>query len=93
VVSPINLRLTEGLHLLHTTSDLRDIQVQGNRIRIVLNGHPASQGEMAFSGPRAKDLMRVSLDSVPLDLRAHGDLRQVQYGHRGLDQQVDLELS
>lgn len=91
VLSPVNLKLTHGLNLLHTTSDVLSILVAPGRIQLKLMGDRDLMGELILEGGRVNNVAFVHIDGHSHNFGLmHSRLRiQYQHPHR---QMINFEI-
>lgn len=56
------MRVTEGIKILHSTSDILGINVKANQIEITLYGDRDLAGEIVFEGPGVKTITSATVD-------------------------------
>jgi len=66
VLSPINMKLSEGLSLLHCTSDVTGINVKGKSIELILSGDRDLFGELLLEGNQSGRISSVLLDGAAI---------------------------
>lgn len=81
VLTPVALKLTPQLQLLHLTSDLLHIESNNHQITLTLYGDPQLAGEILLENPT--DLMVTATSSVPLDITSFPNWRKtlIRYQH------------
>lgn len=62
ILSPVCMRVTEGIKILHSTSDILGINVKANQIEITLYGDRDLAGEIVFEGPGVKTITSATVD-------------------------------
>ena len=82
VLSPVCLEIAEGLKILHTTSDILDIEKQGDHIKFILQGNRDLVGEMVFEGNMIKKIKSASINGDPLSLMAKNNCIILNYQHK-----------
>ncbi len=66
VLTPVCLKVTEGLRILHCTSDILGIAEMNGQLEITLYGDRDLAGEIVFEGTNVK-----SIKSAAIDGRTH----------------------
>ncbi len=66
VLSPVCMKVTDGLKILHSTSDVLNIKYSDDQVEITLYGDRDLQGEIVFEGPGIKKINSATLDSEPV---------------------------
>ncbi len=75
VLSPVNLTIAPKLRMLHSTSDLLEINYHQNEILISIYGDRDLEGEMVFEGEAISDISQISFDEQKQDLfRSNGKI-------------------
>ena len=82
VLSPVCLEIAEGLKILHTTSDILDIEKQGDHMKFILQGNRDLVGEMVFEGNMIKKIKSASINGDPLSLMAKNNCIIINYQHK-----------
>jgi len=81
VLSPVCLEIIPGLSLLHTTSDVLNIQVSDRKIELTLYGHRDLSGELALEGPLAETIRTATTHTGPLKVQHTGTCCVIHYSH------------
>ena len=62
ILSPVCMKISDGLKILHSTSDVLDIVETENQLEITLYGNRDLAGEIVFEGPGVKNISAITLD-------------------------------
>jgi beta-galactosidase len=81
ILSPIGLKLSENLQLLHTTSDVLNIKKSGNEWSIQLYGHRNLLGELVLEGNGIQDISSVNSNEISTEFRLVENKLVVTYQH------------
>lgn len=81
VLSPIGLKINENIQLLHTTSDVLNIENSGNEISIQLYGHRDLMGELVLEGKGIENVSSVYSNEVSTAFKMIDDKVVVTYTH------------
>jgi hypothetical protein len=81
VLTPVGLKLADGLSILHSTSDILDISVQNDRIELTLFGDRDLMGELVLEGENADKIKAVSIDGKVLKMVKANDRVVLNYDH------------
>ncbi len=82
LLTPISLKLSNDLRLLHCTSDIINIVVQDKQIQITLYGDRDMFGEMVFEGSDCKNLAHVTIDGKSLNINRDIKRVAITYSHK-----------
>ena len=80
VLTPVCLEVTDGLQILHSTSDI--LGIAEDPLAITLFGDRDLAGEMVFEGPKAMALQSATLDGAPVPMIREEKRVLVTYAHR-----------
>ncbi len=67
ILTPVCLEVSEGLKILHSTSDILNIQKNSGQIEITLYGDRDLVGEIVFEGPEIAKISSATLDGEPAE--------------------------
>jgi len=82
VLSPVCMKVSAGLMILHSTSDILDVAETDNHIEITVYGDRDLAGEIVFEGPGLKKIISASLDGEEVKI-IHDEKRIVFiYSHK-----------
>ncbi len=82
LLSPVCLKITDDISILHTTSDILNIFISDNQIEISLFGHRDLAGEMVFEGKDVNKINTAAIDGEPLSIIRKGSRIAFVYPHR-----------
>ena len=84
VLSPLCLEISEGLRILHATSDILEVKIKDGSIEITLYGDRDLKGEMVLEGENVAQITSVALDGVTVKMVRDGDrvILDYHHGHR-----------
>jgi len=80
-LSPVGLKLSDGLQLLHTTSDLLGVEKTDWGWTLQLNGHRDLLGELALEGSGIEKITGFFLDDMPITYKMFEGKMVVNYSH------------
>ncbi len=80
-ISPVNIELTERIHLLHCSSDLLSIETKDNEVIIQLTGDLDMPGELVLEGIHKDRKTEVTLDGEELKGTNHNNRLIFNYNH------------
>ena len=89
LVLPFNMPLDAECTLNLTSSEVLDFEARDGRLRLSLQGHPETPGQMVLSLERP--IESISLDGQPVDWRVQGSLLKVCYTHNGQPQTLAVQ--
>jgi hypothetical protein len=81
-LTPICFDLTEGIKILHCTSDILGVERLDRQIRITLQGDRDLSGEIVFEGSNAIKVQSATIDGESIDLMAIKDCTVLNYSHK-----------
>lgn len=82
VLSPVCLKVAEGLKILHTTSDILDIEKQVDQMKFTLQGNRDLVGEIVFEGDLINKIKSASMNGDPLSLLTINNCIILNYQHK-----------
>lgn len=82
VLSPVCLPVTDGIKILHCTSDILHISATNNLFEIVLYADRDLPGEIVFEGPNIKSIISADLAGKAIDLQNDGKRIALNYKHK-----------
>ncbi len=84
IISPLNLEIEEGLHILHSTSDLLEIRKNDHLLEITLIGDRDLEGELVLDGENAGLIQsaRVEGETVSVDFDGKRVVCRYQHKHQ-----------
>jgi hypothetical protein len=81
VLTPVCLRVAEGLMILHSTSDILHVEEINGRLEITLYGDRDMAGEIVFEGFNVNRINSVTMDGKPVQLVHSGFRMVLNYSH------------
>jgi beta-galactosidase len=81
VLTPVGMELTEGITLLHSTSDILGREQAVNELIITLSGHRDMPGEMILEGPGTGRITSAELDGRAVEMHRSGGRSALSYSH------------
>lgn len=81
VLSPICMNLVKGISILHSTSDILEVDVAKNQVKLTLQGDRDLKGEMVFEGDNISQIKSVLIDDVSVSLHYASSRLTVNYNH------------
>jgi beta-galactosidase len=82
ILSPICLTVADGLQVLHTTSDILNIQKTDNELNITLFGDRDLAGEIVFEGAVIDKIISASIDGEAVKVEHDNKRIVVAYSHK-----------
>jgi beta-galactosidase len=93
ILSPVCLKITGEISLLHSTSDILQINRRDNEIEIIVHGDRDIPGELVFEGNAVSTFRHASVDGVKAVMHSEGKRVVIQYEHKHRkDSLVHLKL-
>jgi len=87
-LSPVCLKIEEGIQILHCTSDILEIKLYDDEIILKLNGDRDLAGEIVFEGEKAGKIKSVSLNGQELKMRIKDHRVILNYFHQHKSEQL-----
>jgi len=81
VLTPVCMELTEGITMLHSTSDILDFGMTGKELQITLCGDRDLPGEIILEGPGTVRVCSAEIDNLPLGIGRKGERAAIRYRH------------
>jgi len=81
VLTPVCLRLSDGLRILHSTSDILDIAMSADRLEITLHGDRDLAGEIVFEGADVKTIESATIGGEAVEMFSDGKRVAFHYSH------------
>jgi len=81
VLTPVCMELTEGITMLHSTSDILDFGMTGKELQITLCGDRDLPGEIILEGPGTVRVSSAEIDNLPLGIGRKGERAAIRYRH------------
>jgi beta-galactosidase len=82
ILTPLCLEITEGLKILHSTSDITGYQLSQHGLQVILYGDRDLPGETVFEGPMAGGLCSAEIEGVQVAVFRAGERIAIRYSHR-----------
>jgi beta-galactosidase len=82
VLSPLCMKVAEGLEILHCTSDILGIIEKDGGFEITLSGDRDLQGEIVFEGVNIDKIKAVNSDGNEVDMKRDGKRVVFKYKHK-----------
>jgi beta-galactosidase len=82
VLTPVCLDVSEGIRILHSTSDLLDVAGRGGHWEITLRGDRDLAGEMVLEGDKVEAIQSATLAGEPLKMVRDGKRVAFVYSHQ-----------
>lgn len=94
ILTPVCFHIAGGIDILHSTSDILQVEQTNSQLRISLFGVHDIQGEVVFEGPEANNIQSAVLDGVPLKIAHFGNRAVLTYKHQHKKEMIlCLEMS
>jgi len=81
ILTPVCMPVSEGLNILHSTSDILNVAVDSNQIQITLFGDRDLIGEMVLEGGNISKISSATLEGELLNLRKENGRLVLNYEH------------
>jgi len=81
ILSPIGLKLNDNLQLLHTTSDVLNVENSGKELFIKLYGHRDLMGELVLEGADIQNIKSIYINEKQIDFQIVDDKLVITYSH------------
>ena len=81
ILSPVCLKIREGLHILHSTSDILNIEVTENLVLITLYGDRDMPGELVLEGPGINRIHITGFRNDMINILRYGKRIILNYNH------------
>ena len=82
VLTPVCLRVSDQLSILHSTSDILDIAMAGARLDITLHGDRDLAGEIVFEGAAAISIDSATIAGETVEMLKDGNRVAFHYNHQ-----------
>jgi beta-galactosidase len=82
VLTPVCLEVTDGLKILHSTSDILGIEEKNDQLEITLYGDRDLAGEIVFEGANSKKIKSATMDDEAVKLVRDDKRTTIIYGHK-----------
>jgi len=81
ILTPVCLQVTEGLKILHATSDILDFKYNGRFLQVILSGDRDMTGEIVFEGLNAAKITSANISGRSLEIIRTGERTLLAYEH------------
>jgi len=81
IISPVNMKITEGLNLLHLTSDLLNLSLEDNILILNVIGDRDLKGEIVLEGDLINNIKQVKCGDLELEKITEGNRLILLYKH------------
>lgn len=81
IITPLNLKLKNGLNLLHTTSDIQKIEKKRNEFQITLIADKDLPGELVLEGSLIHNIELIKLNNDKIDYKIVNERFILNYNH------------
>jgi beta-galactosidase len=88
VLTPVCLEISEGLSILHSTSDILNIKENDKGIQITIYGDRDLAGEIVFEGENSSIIVLAELDGKPIPLVRKDRRSVINYFHKHKNEQI-----
>lgn len=92
VLTPVCLEVSEGLKILHSTSDILEIAAMDGRLEISLYGNRDLAGEIVFEGKNVNSIKSATIEGETIKMVNDGKRIAFIYSHRQ-NQEMILKLN
>lgn len=82
VLTPVCLGITEGLKILHSTSDIVGYEMADGCLEVVICGDRDLPGETVFEGSGACNIRSAEIDGHPVEIIREGERTALVYSHQ-----------
>lgn len=94
ILSPICMEVSDGLKILHSTSDVLGIEIAGGQINITLYGDRDLAGEIVFEGPGVNRISASTMDGEAVRILRDEKRIAMIYGHKHRSEMIlNIKLS
>jgi beta-galactosidase len=87
-LNPICMLVSEGLKILHTTSDILEVNTENNQLAITVFGDRDLEGEMVLEGPALSQIKSVSIDGEDIPMVHNNERILLNYHHKHNDELI-----
>jgi beta-galactosidase len=88
VLTPICLEITDGVKILHSTSDILNIAESDGQIEIILYGDRDLYGEIVFEGITVQKIRSAAINGETVRMVRDGKRIALMYGHKHMEEIV-----
>lgn len=82
VLTPVCLEISDGIKILHSTSDILDVAEKNGQLQITLQGDRDLAGEIVFEGARIDRIKSATLHDDPVKMVRDGKRIAFTYHHK-----------
>jgi beta-galactosidase len=82
VLTPVCLEVSDGLKILHSTSDILGVEEKNDQLEITLYGDRDLAGEIVFEGANVKNIKSATMDSEAVKLVSKDKRITIIYSHK-----------
>ncbi len=88
VLTPINMTVSKGLKILHSTSDILHCWETEGELRLTLIGDRDLSGEIVFEGPGTGRILSAVTEGDPVKVLRVGERLVLNYRHKHMDEMI-----
>jgi beta-galactosidase len=81
ILTPLCLEIADGIKILHSTSDILDIQKNEDHVNLTIIGDRDLLGEIVFEGERVGEIKSIMIDGVEMKMIRNGKRIVMHYNH------------
>jgi len=81
VLTPVCLKISDGLSILHSTSDILGLEMRVSGLQIVLCGDRDLAGEIVFEGKKTETIQSAEINGKAVDIIYTGERIIMTYSH------------
>jgi beta-galactosidase len=82
MLSPVCMKVSEGISILHSTSDILGVKLTPGFLEIILHGHRDLTGEIVFEGREINRIKHASLSGKSVEMVHDGKRLALVYRHK-----------
>jgi beta-galactosidase len=88
ILTPVCVEIRDGIRLLHSTSDILDVEKNGDEIKIILYGDRDLDGEIVLEGSGINKIRSADLDGISIAMNREDDRIVILYTHQHKKEQT-----
>lgn len=88
VLTPVCTEISQGIRMLHSTSDILDVEKNGNEIKIILYGDRDLDGEIVLEESGINKIRSADLDGISIAMNREDDRIEILYTHQHKKEQT-----
>jgi beta-galactosidase len=88
VLTPVCMEISQGIRILHSTSDILDFEKSGDEIKIILYGDRDLDGEIVLEGSGINKIRSADLDGISIAMNREDDRIVILYTHQHKKEQT-----